>query len=256
MMVFFYKSLIREDSLLTWSAGMNVFLGSVKKAAIVCVMLAGFQQLCHAELERLYGYWVDSTVYDQVITNHEDIQSTMFTLLYACSTFWRSAKDMTERYFDTEECIVDKVEWISERKLRIMFAHPRSNSSYKPPDIVVQIIFDDVIKILSGPNNEKAQLFYRVSNHSKEPIQRAVINADGVGFRVKPSLESNIWLLLNEDHEVEILGRSSEKQKIGNVEAYWYEVRYTADFLIDGWVFGTYLDFRGPKNSALFPDIL
>jgi hypothetical protein len=35
---------------------MDVFLDNVKKAVLVCIVLTGFQQFCHAELERLYGY--------------------------------------------------------------------------------------------------------------------------------------------------------------------------------------------------------
>jgi hypothetical protein len=29
-------------------------------------------QFCHAELERFYGYWVDSTTYDRIVTNSEN----------------------------------------------------------------------------------------------------------------------------------------------------------------------------------------
>jgi hypothetical protein len=160
---------------------------------------------------------------------------------------------MKERYYDRErreECIVDKVEWISDRETRIMFAQPRSGSAYKPPDIVVQIVFDDVIKILSGPKNDKIKTLYRILDHSKKPVQIGVINTDGIGFHVKPNLESDVWLLLNEYYEVEVLGRSAEKEKIGKREAYWYEVRFTSDYTIDGWVFGAYLDFPETGSGA------
>jgi hypothetical protein len=189
-------------------------------------------------------------VYDRTIANHGDMLSVMFAFGPSSSTFLRSAKDMAERYYDDErreECIVDKVEWVSERKLRIMFAQPRRDSPYKPPDIVVQIIFDDVIKVLSGPNNDQVKLLYRISSFLKEPVQRAFINADGVRFRVKPNVESDIWLLFDEGYRVEVLGWSAGKEKIGNVEAYWYEVRcYIEGFKIDGWVFGSYLDLEDP----------
>jgi hypothetical protein len=163
---------------------------------------------------------------------------------------WDS-RSLKDAYYTTGigTSIVDKVECVSEREIRIMFAQPQRGVSPKPPDIVVQIVFDDVIKIFSGPNNDQVKLLYRISNSLKEPVQRAAINADGVRFRVKPNLESDIWLLFNEGYGVEVLGRSAEKEKIGNIEAYWYEVRY--DRIFDGWVFGAYLDFRGPKNDAL-----
>jgi hypothetical protein len=231
---------------------MDVFSGNVKRVVLVCIALAGFQQFCHAELEQIYGYWVDSTTYDRIVANSENERIGEMNMIGLLAMFRWDPRNLKEEYYalsEGEKQIVDKVEWVSEREIRIMFAKPQRGTSPKPPDIVVQIVFDDVIKVFSGPNNDQVKLLYRILNFLKKPVQRAVINADGVRFRVKPNLESDIWLVLNEDYGVDVLGRSAEKQKIGNLEAYWYEVRY--DGIFDGWVFGAYLDFQGPKNNAL-----
>jgi hypothetical protein len=65
---------------------MNVFLGSIRKAVLVCVALAGFQQFCHAELERFYGCWAESGTYNRTIVNSENVRMNILRKIFTGKT--------------------------------------------------------------------------------------------------------------------------------------------------------------------------
>jgi hypothetical protein len=83
-------------------------------------------------------------------------------------------------------------------------------------------------------------LWHRISGPAKIPIQNATINDARVRLRVKPNLSSDTWAFLNTSDQVKIIDKSTAKQKIGDMEAYWYKVR--TEKYPDGWVYGAYVD--------------
>jgi hypothetical protein len=223
-----------------------MFLGNVKKAIIACAVLTGFQQICYANLERLYGHWIDTATYNRIVANPENTLANAGILIPYDWFVW-NRREMREEYGDIEAhrlYFVNKVEWISENEAKIMFIHHINNSQSEQVRMIIQVVSDDVINIFSDSHRDKPRVLHRITNWQKKPVQTGLINMNGVRMYVKPDVQSDAWLVFNEYCKVEVIGRSIEKQTIGGVEAYWYEVRW--DYEIDGWVFGAYLDLEDP----------
>jgi hypothetical protein len=103
-------------------------------------------------------------------------------------------------------------------------------------------------------NAKKAQfdaIFKKVIT-KKEKISQAkgIINSTGVRLRTEPEITSEIIFNLDDRESIEIIGISERKQKIAEIEDYWYEVRIKykkifgdeRDYDIEGWIFGAYID--------------
>jgi hypothetical protein len=225
---------------------MNVFFGNVKRVVLACTVLAGLQQFCYAELERFYGYWAESKTYERTIANPGDAHMNRLNMAASMGMFRWNEQEKKEEYYELEgnRCIVDTVEWMSDRDLVIKFVQPRNDFQFKPANMIIHVVADNIIKVLSGPYSNESKTFYRLSNLLKKPVQTGVINTGGVRLRVRPDVQSDVLLLCRENLKFEVIGRSAAKEKIGEVEAYWYEVRW--DYVIDGWVFGAYLDLEDP----------
>jgi len=115
-------------------------------------------------------------------------------------------------------------------------------------EIVLEYVSRDVFRVISSPYNGNPNLdyLYRISDFAKKPQAKGRINNYGVRLRNRPELTSDIWFNLDFEEKIEIIGMSEEKHIIGELEAYWYEVRVNFPNFgggsLDGWVFGAYLD--------------
>jgi hypothetical protein len=83
-------------------------------------------------------------------------------------------------------------------------------------------------------------MYYRISSPVKDKITDGTINDSRVRLRVQPNLNSETWGYLNRGTKVKILDRSKIKQKIEDMEDYWYKV--DVEGKPDGWVYGAYID--------------
>ena len=66
----------------------------------------------------------------------------------------------------------------------------------------------------------------------------------GLRFRSEPNLKSDTLSLIPYNSQVEIISGSKNKEKIGNIEDYWYNILWNSQ---KGWVFGGFLS-NNPKN--------
>ena len=74
--------------------------------------------------------------------------------------------------------------------------------------------------------------------------QNAFLNDSNVRLRFLPSLESEVLELLEEGEEVVVVAKTSEKEKIGDMESNWYKVnKVSKGGYPTGWVYGAFLDF-------------
>lgn len=83
--------------------------------------------------------------------------------------------------------------------------------------------------------------WYRLSGQNVMS-QPANINDNRVRIRVQPNLQSDTWGFLNKGEKVTVIDKSKEKQKIGDMENFWYKV--DAQGYPDGWVYGEYITFE------------
>lgn len=70
--------------------------------------------------------------------------------------------------------------------------------------------------------------------------KQGVLNDSRVRLRTEPNLNSETLTYLTKGDTVKIIDRSTEMQKIGEDEAYWYKVEFEG--YPDGWVYGKYVD--------------
>jgi len=133
---------------------------------------------------------------------------------------------------------------VAEKRITIYFANM---SGGREKNIVLEFISRDLFKVISSPYNSNLEYLCRIYDYAKKPIAKGIINNSRVRLRTKPELTGDVWFYLDNREKIEILGISEEKQQIGELEAYWYEVRISHDDYIrntglDGWVFGAYVD--------------
>ncbi len=106
-------------------------------------------------------------------------------------------------------------------------------------------------------NNQNQKI--EIGNESiKDKNHIAIINDTNVRLRTEPNLESETITLLNSGEELIVLDQSAEKQKIGDMEDYWYKVR-ASDFG-EAWIYGHFLDITDDseivwKDSAFEADV-
>lgn len=68
-----------------------------------------------------------------------------------------------------------------------------------------------------------------------------IINNEHVDLRENPNVESSVLKQLNKYDEIAILERSADKEKSGNVKAYWYRIQTKEGSY--GWIYGLHLCF-------------
>ncbi|AEE17399.1 SH3 domain-containing protein [Treponema brennaborense] len=88
----------------------------------------------------------------------------------------------------------------------------------------------------------KENLYYRLSGPAKIPQNYALLNDTRVRLRTKPNLQSDTWGFLNTGDKVRIKDKTADKQKIANMNDYWYKVE--TDGYPDGWIYGAFLDIK------------
>jgi len=121
-------------------------------------------------------------------------------------------------------------------------------------ELVLEYVSKDLFRVISSNYYSNPDYLCRVCDFSKKPQAKGRINSSGVRFRNRPELTSGVWFHFDFGDELEIIGISAEKQTIGELEDYWYEVRldYSAfediSSGLDGWVFGAYLDIENREE--------
>jgi len=133
------------------------------------------------------------------------------------------------------------------KKMIIKFTYDFLKETTYEEEIVLEYVSRDSFRILSSPYLSNPDYLYRIGDFAKKPQAKGITNDYGVRFRNRPELSSGVWFNLDFGEELEIIGMSAEKQIIGELESYWYEVRLNfpgiiGDGCLDGWVFGAYLD--------------
>jgi uncharacterized protein YgiM (DUF1202 family) len=74
-------------------------------------------------------------------------------------------------------------------------------------------------------------------------IYDGIINDNRVRLRSEAGLSGEIRGHLNRGDKVKVIDRNDEKQKIGNMEDYWYLVK--TENGQEGWAYGAYIDIEG-----------
>ncbi|MBN2653001.1 MAG: SH3 domain-containing protein [Spirochaetales bacterium] len=95
------------------------------------------------------------------------------------------------------------------------------------------------IKLSDGTIGWVRGLF--VDEYDHKPVF-GILNDFRVRLRTEPNLSSLTVKYLDKDEIVEIIGRSKEKQKIGEMEAFWLKVRLKDG--TEGWVYGYFVDMK------------
>jgi hypothetical protein len=79
-----------------------------------------------------------------------------------------------------------------------------------------------------------------------------VANASGVRVRQNANLEAQTLGMLDRGDAVEVVDRSGVKEKIGELEDWWYRVKGVRDGL-EGWAYGAYLDLKEKQGYIIEP---
>jgi len=110
-------------------------------------------------------------------------------------------------------------------------------------EVIIHFLNEDSFWIESKnyKTYDKDAAWYRLSGENSMS-KAASINDDRVRIRVQPSLDCDTWGFLNKGEKVTVIDTSKDKQKIGNMENYWYKV--DAQGYPDGWVYGEYITFE------------
>ncbi len=81
------------------------------------------------------------------------------------------------------------------------------------------------------------------------------LTEDNINLRDKPSIKGKVLQLMNSQSvalsSFMIIDRTEQKDKVGNLEDYWYNIVYEQDEKITGWVFGAYVRFKDKLASGV-----
>jgi len=224
-----------------------------KKIFLVCVLLfllGGTLFSDDLNIEDINGVWLTQRYLDNSLNNPYGRKSVSFGLWedWYIIRWDKAAKKgvfLTGPEYNTIQSVV-----VVGKRATIKYSRTLDPNR----EIVLEYVSKDLFRIISSPYNgydpstaAGRNYLCRISDFSKKPQAKGKINNYGVRFRNRPELTSGIWFNLDFGEDVEILGISAEKQTIGELEAYWYEVRLNfpgiiGDGSLDGWVFGAYLD--------------
>jgi hypothetical protein len=212
---------------------------------IVCAWTANA-----SDLGVLNGIWLSRNIYNSVVNNPTDRHLNDLTMIEdRFNISWDETKKegvfltgMVGHHIQRMEILDDEIKMV-----------------YGPgkQEIIFKVVSHDVLQIMIHPYNQKYDYLYRIFDPAKPPIQWGTINDNWVRFRNKPELSSGVWYYLDFEERVEIIGRSEEKQKVGEMEEYWYEVCISSEgssgerdglarggFFLSGWVYGAYIDIE------------
>lgn len=91
-------------------------------------------------------------------------------------------------------------------------------------------------------NNSYVGNFYEselIIENELYPTSCKAIVVDNLNIRSEPSLKGNIIGIIRKGDEVTLYGNMGIKEKIDNIESYWYKIKF--DDKIEGWIFGGYV---------------
>ena len=109
-------------------------------------------------------------------------------------------------------------------------------------ELIITVVNHDkiIVDFTKSFRGTHSHTWYRVSDNTKEPISKAIVNDTKVRLRTEPNLESGTWAYLNTGDVVTVIDKSEEMQKIGDMEDYWYQIETV--LFPDGWIYGAFLD--------------
>ena len=195
------------------------------------------------------GIWVKKNTYDWIINNPEYRHLIDLTILEGrFQIIWNDKKQ--EGAFingmDTQ-----KIKNVEIKDNEIIMNYSYFEDSRFDNQIVIQVISHEVIKIVSHPyDGANYDLMYRIYDPKKPTLVKGIINNNRVRFRNKPEASSGVFYYLDKGEIVFILGLSENKEKIGEMEEYWYEICIGSGdrndialggFYLMGWVYGAYI---------------
>jgi len=222
-----------------------------KKIFLICVLLflLGGTLFCDDfDIEDINAVWLTPRELNDYLSNSWS-QQVVYRGLLEAWVIIRWNKTAKEGVFcrGVEQDTILSVEAVGKR-VTIKYSY---GDRGEEREIVLEYVSRDLFRIISSINFFSSYYLCRVGDFAKKPKAKGVINNYGARLRNKPELGSGAWFYLDFEEEVEILGISEEKQTIGELEAYWYEVRinisepfFKGNDVLDGWVFGAYLDIE------------
>jgi len=226
--------------------GKKIFL------VIVFLFLLGGTLFCDDfNIKEINGVWLTPKDLNNYLSNPKDQRYISYYLWdEGYIIFWD--KTTKEGVFQRgrEWNSIQTVEIVGKKATIKFFDRGRDSEN----EIVLEYVSRNLLCIISNLHKDDdpatagaCDYLCRVSDFDRLPKAKARINNNRVNLRNKPELSSDVWFTMDLGEEVGILGISAEKQAIGELEAYWYEVRVKLDGILsggglDGWVFGAYLD--------------
>ena len=223
-----------------------------RKICFVLLIFAGKMVVNAFDLNTLNGIWLGRSTYNWVVNNPKDRHLNTLTMLEdRFQISWDKDKNRGVLIIGMEPNNIQKIETF-DNEIKMTYG-------YWENVITFRIISEKIIQVINHPYNSKIEFLYRICNIEKPVLGVGNINENGVRFRDKPELTSGFFYLLNKNEHVEIIGRSKEKQKIGEMEDYWYEVSICDGtrnknsierglFFLDGWVFGAYINIENNEE--------
>jgi hypothetical protein len=225
---------------------------------ILCFSSNVFCQTIKIETAALNGTWMPDHSYLWIISNPEEERSD-----YSVKKFsWGNAKripnttleiDITSMtYFDPGFAgySIKEYNQIDNTTFKVQIyrqVFPDMPESFDELEIVLHFLNEDSFWIESeaykniGSTFDKDAVYYRLSGQNVMS-QPACINDSRVRIRVQPNLQSDTWGFLNKGEKVTVIDKSKDKQKIGDMENFWYKV--DVSYYPDGWVYGEYITFE------------
>jgi len=219
-----------------------------KKIVFVFALLVSFGIMLFGDdfnSEDLNGVWLTPRDLKSCLSYPHTQQTIIFSLWDEWFIIlWDNTAKTGIFQTGTEQNAIKSVEFIGKRVILKYF--PNYGRGRTELELVLEYVSRDSFRIISSPYHSKPDYLIRIGDFSKKPQAKGRINNYGVRFRNRPELTSDVWFHFDFGEGVEIIGISEEKQTIGDLEAYWYEVRMLKDEItgggLDGWVFGAYLD--------------
>jgi len=229
------------------------------KRNLILIILISLCLFTYAEGSHvLNGIWVSQSGYDDITGNPESSIGYEGSGIRGDSVIEIDIQsDGIGRYWNISPFDIYQVEQQGNNEFVIYI------SKYDDPmgEVFITLIDEDSIFIthsegLGLKGNKKYPYFFRFTTSTNllrqnevlddEPLQYGVINDTRVRLRTKPNLECDVFGFLNTGDEVAILDKTTEKQKIDNMEDYWYKVRFKSfpDGFPDGWVYGAFIDIE------------
>lgn len=225
---------------------------------ILCFSSILFCETMKIEPSKLNGTWMPNFSYLWITSHPDEEKSDYFINDFS----WGSGKTLIntsteidismKMFFDPGlgEFSIKNIKQISDSSYSFMiFRYLDENmpETLWERNVIIYFITEDscLINIDSaeetGSISKTNTTWYRLSGQNVMS-QPAYINDSRVRIRVQPNLQSDTWGFLNKGEKVTVIDKSKDKQKIGDMENFWYKV--DVSYYPDGWVYGEYITFE------------